>query len=78
MTELSPEALQEILQQSPQLQYKAIPHLIVQEPELNFIINKYSLPRGLNSTKKFVEINDSEAFFLNEQRKQRIEEFNKI
>jgi hypothetical protein len=50
----------------------------VQEPELNFIINKYSLPRGLNSTKRFVEINDSEAFFLNEQRKQRIEEFNKI
>jgi len=50
-----------------------LPHptvnLMIQEPELSFIINKYSLPRGLNSTKKFIEINDSEQIFLEEQRR---------
>lgn len=50
----------------------------LQEPELTFIINKYSLPRGLNSTKKFVEVTDSEHIFLEEQRRQRIETFSKI
>jgi hypothetical protein len=45
---------------------------------LTFIINKYSLPRGLNSTKKFVEVTDSEHIFLEEQRRQRIDAFSKI
>ena len=39
------------------------------EPELTYIINKYSLPRGLNSTKKLVEVTDSEQIFLEEQRR---------
>jgi hypothetical protein len=35
-------------------------NLMINEPELSFIINKYSLPRGLNSTKKLLEVNESE------------------
>ena len=50
----------------------------IPEPELTFIINKYSLPRGLSCTKKFVEVTDSEQIFLEEQRRQRIEAFSQI
>jgi hypothetical protein len=48
------------------------------EPELTFIINKYSLPRGLSCTKKFAEVTESEQIYLEEQRRQRIEAFSQI
>ncbi len=45
---------------SHSMNHESKAQLFIQEPELSFIINKYSLPRGLNSTKKLVEVNDSE------------------
>lgn len=44
----------------------------------SFVINKYSIPRGLVSNKKWVEFTEGERKYLEELKRQRYEQFSKI